>query len=72
VTAERVGIRQPVVPANEMRRLGEYERPSHLSEQELLDGYAIRIEMLRDAQDAPASPYRPRTMQCPCHRGEPA
>jgi len=72
VTEQFVGIRQPVIPANEMRRLGEYGRPSHLSEQELLRGYAIRIEMLRDASDAPASPYKPRLMQCPCHRGEPA
>lgn len=66
MTADHTGVRQAVIPAHEMRRLGGYGRPSHLSEAELLRGYAVRLQMLRDATEAPCSPYSAPKGPCPC------
>ena len=65
MTADRTGVRNPLLP-RETRRLTSYGRTSALSEHELLEGYAIRLDMLRGLGDAPASPYRARR-GCPCH-----
>ncbi len=66
MTADRTGIRLE----REARRIDEYPRPSHLTEDELLAGYAVRLDMLRGLGDAPCSPYKPRTRSCPCHARE--
>lgn len=67
MTANETGVRRvAVLPAHEVRRLGDYGRPSFLSEQELLAGHGIRLEMLRDLDDAPACPVKHGRGPCPC------
>lgn len=68
MTAAQTGVRSvTVLPAHELRQARDYGRPSHLSEQELLEGHGVRIEMLKAVLDAPACPYKPKNGRCPCN-----